>query len=74
MPNGEEEDPFGDEPVFIDREPSTAGLLNLLTLPLVVRDLVFLGEVEETHALSGIANGGLYALAGVRRRACSCAS
>ena len=60
--------PSGEEPVFgddfeeIDRDPSAAGLFNLLTLPLVVRDLVFLGEVEETHALSGIANGGLYAL------------
>ena len=28
------------------RDPSAAALFNLLTLPLVVRDLVFLGEVE----------------------------
>ena len=67
--------PSGDEPVFgddfeeIDHDPSAAGLFNLLTLPLVVRDLVFLGEVEGTNALSGIDNGGLYARAGVRGRA-----
>ena len=36
--------------------------MNLLTLPLVVRDLVFLGEVEAGHPLSGLANSGLYAL------------
>ena len=60
--------PSGDEPVFgddveeIDHDPSAAGLFNFLTLPLVVRDLVFLGEVEGTNALSGVDNGGLYAL------------
>jgi ABC-2 type transport system permease protein len=61
VPSGEE-DVFGDDLEEIDRDPSAAGLFNLLTLPLVVRDLVFLGEVEDGHALSGIANGGLYAL------------
>jgi hypothetical protein len=52
---------FGDEPV-IERDQTYAGLVNLLTLPLVVRDLVFLGEVEPGHPLSGLANSGLYAL------------
>ncbi len=61
VPSGEE-DVFGDDFEEVDRDPSAAGLFNLLTLPLVVRDLVFLGEVEDGHALSGIANGGLYAL------------
>jgi ABC-2 type transport system permease protein len=58
--------PGGDEPSFDDdyviHDQSYAGLVNLLTLPLVVRDLVFLGEVEEGHPLSGLDNSGLYAL------------
>ena len=58
--------PSGEEPIFgpveIRRDPSYAGLINLLTLPLVVRDLVFLGEVESGHPLSTLANSGLYAL------------
>ena len=28
----------------------------------MIRDLVFLGEVEDTHPMSGLANGGLYAV------------
>jgi len=43
-------------------DPTPAALLNLLTLPLVLRDLVFLGHVEDTHPMSGLANGGLYAV------------
>ena len=46
----------------VDATRPTAALVNLLTLPLVVRDLVFLGEVEAGHPLSGLANSGLYAL------------
>lgn len=42
---------------------SAAALLNLAGLPLILRDLVFLGHVEESHALSGVANGGTYAVA-----------
>jgi ABC-2 type transport system permease protein len=59
VPSGEE-DVF-DEPVIL-REPTYGALVNLLTLPLVMRDLVFLGEVEAGHPLSGLANSGLYAL------------
>ncbi len=47
---------------LVDREPKAAALIDLLTLPLVLRDLVFLGRVEETHPMSGLANGGLYAV------------
>jgi ABC-2 type transport system permease protein len=41
---------------------SAAGLLNLAGLPLVVRDLVFLGEVGDGHGMAGLENGGLYAV------------
>lgn len=41
---------------------SAAGLINLAGLPLVVRDLVFLGEVGDGHGMAGLANGGLYAV------------
>lgn len=57
--------PSGDENVFqtsvVEQDPSAAALLNLLTLPLVLRDLVFEGEVLDSP-LSGIENGGLYAV------------
>jgi ABC-2 type transport system permease protein len=45
-----------------EQEPKPAALLDLLTLPLVLRDLVFLGQVDETHPMSGLANGGVYAV------------
>ena len=44
-------------------EPSLAALLDLLTLPLVLRDLVFLGQIEIGHPMSGLANGGPLAIA-----------
>ena len=50
------------EVLYLDREPKPAALSDLLTLPLVLRDLVFLGQVEDSHPLSGLANGGLYAV------------
>ncbi|MDQ3641352.1 MAG: hypothetical protein M3450_07790 [Actinomycetota bacterium] len=40
-----------------------AALLNLLALPLRVRDLVFLGRLGEDSPLSGVAGGGALALA-----------
>jgi ABC-2 type transport system permease protein len=46
----------------IDREGSAGELVNLYTIPLVVRDLVFLGEPSDDPNLIGVANGGLYAL------------
>ncbi len=45
-------------------EPTAAPLLNLFSLPLILRDLVFLGEVDPDHPMAGLANGGL-AAAGV---------
>jgi ABC-2 type transport system permease protein len=40
-----------------------AALLNLLALPLKVRDLVFLGRLGEDSPLSGVTGGGAMALA-----------
>jgi len=40
-----------------------AALLDLLSLPLYVRDLVFLGHVDPESPLSGVAAGGALALA-----------
>jgi ABC-2 type transport system permease protein len=47
-----------------DRAPdgSLAALINLASLPLVLRDLIFLGHVDEGQALSGVTNGGPYAI------------
>lgn len=55
---------FGSGPfeVEIRRDPSAAPLLNLAGLPMVLRDLVFLGHVDQDHPLSGLANGGLLAV------------
>jgi hypothetical protein len=54
--------PVEGEVLVREQEPKAAALLDLLTLPLVLRDLVFLGHVDETHPMSGLANGGLYAI------------
>jgi hypothetical protein len=48
-------------------EPPPAGgsigaLVNVLALPLLLRDLVFLGHIDRGDALSGVANGGLAAV------------
>lgn len=54
-------DPRSTDNYFIVRvEPTAAPLLDLLSLPLVVRDLVFLGQIDADHAMSGLANGGIY--------------
>lgn len=53
----------GDTVVVINRsEPTAAPLLNLFSLPLILRDLVFLGEVDPGHPMAGLDNGGLYAV------------
>lgn len=44
-------------------KPTAAPLLNLAGLPLVLRDVVFLGAIDTAHPMSGLANGGLYAAA-----------
>ena len=41
---------------------STAALVNVLALPLYLRDLVFLGHIDPTSPLKGVTNGGLYAV------------
>lgn len=47
---------------FIQEEPTAAPLINVAALPLILRDLVFLGDVEDTHPMAGLANGPLYAV------------
>lgn len=42
---------------------SAAALLNILALPLYVRDLVFLGRIGSNSALSGVDGGGAMAVA-----------
>jgi hypothetical protein len=41
---------------------SMAALINVLILPLYLRDLVFLGHVDPDSPLSGVDNGGLAAI------------
>ena len=40
---------------------SIAGLINVLSLPLYLRDLVFLGHIDPSSPLAGVASGGLLA-------------
>jgi hypothetical protein len=42
---------------------SIAGLINVLALPLYLRDLVFLGHVDRGSPLGGVANAGLFSAA-----------
>ncbi len=44
-------------------EGSIAALINVLSLPLYLRDLVFLGNIDPDSPLTGVANGGLLAIA-----------
>jgi hypothetical protein len=41
---------------------SIGALINVLSLPLYLRDLVFLGHIDPTSPLTGVANGGLFAV------------
>ncbi len=45
-----------------DTEGSYAGLINILALPLHLRDLVFLGNIDPTSPLEGVPQGGLLAV------------
>ena len=38
---------------------SAAGLINVLALPLYLRDLIFLGHIDPESPLTGVAHGGL---------------
>lgn len=51
----------GEEPGFDDGSP--AALINVLALPLYLRDIVFLGHLDSDSPLGGVANGGLLAAA-----------
>ncbi len=42
---------------------SIGGLINVLSLPLYLRDLVFLGHIDPTSPLAGVDHGGLLAVA-----------
>jgi ABC-2 type transport system permease protein len=42
---------------------SIAALINVLSLPLYLRDIVFLGHIDPSSPLTGVANGGLLAAA-----------
>lgn len=44
------------------RTGKPAALLDVWSLPLVLRDLVFLGHVDPETPLTGVANGGLWAI------------
>ena len=44
------------------RDGSIAAVLNVLALPLYLRDIVFLGHIDPTSPLGGVANGGVYAV------------
>ncbi len=59
QPDDHNVDPWG---VVVEREPTAAQLVNLASLPLVLRDLVFLGQVPEAEPMSGVDRGGLYAI------------
>src|SRR5205085_8779721 len=50
-------------PQGVDTPGQPAALLNVLALPLYVRDLVFLGRLHESSDLSGVTGGGALAVA-----------
>lgn len=43
-------------------QASPAALINVLALPLFLRDLVFLGHIDQFSPLGGVANGGVFAV------------
>jgi ABC-2 type transport system permease protein len=47
---------------FPGERGSAGALINVLALPLYLRDLVFLGHVDERSPLYAVENGGLYAV------------
>jgi ABC-2 type transport system permease protein len=44
-------------------EGSAAALINVLVMPLYLRDVIFFGRIERGSDLSGVSNGGWFALA-----------
>ncbi len=53
----------GGRAVGVEPEGHAAALINILALPLYVRDLVFLGHIGEDSPLSGVTGGGAMAVA-----------
>lgn len=49
------------DPDRLDYQGSLGGLINLIDLPQVLRDLVFLGHVDTDSQLSGASNAGAWA-------------
>jgi ABC-2 type transport system permease protein len=47
---------------FQENHGSAAALVNVLAVPIYLRDLVFLGHNDPESPLSGVANGGLFAI------------
>ena len=45
-----------------DETGNAGALVNVLALPLYLRDLVFLGHIDPESPLEGVANGGLFAV------------
>lgn len=45
-----------------DETGKVGALINVLALPLYLRDLVFLGHIDPESPLGGVASGGLYAV------------
>ncbi len=50
----------GEEPGYNNGSP--AALINVLAIPLEVRDLIFLGHIDSQSSLTAVSNGGLYAV------------
>jgi len=50
----------GEEPGYNNGSP--AALINVLAIPLEIRDLIFLGHIEPQSSLAAVSNGGLYAV------------
>ena len=48
---------------IVNGQGSIGGLINVLALPLYLRDLVFLGHIDPESPLAGVNNGGLFAVA-----------
>ncbi len=59
----DQQGPGGGSFRFVEEEPTAAPLVNVAGLPLILRDLVFLGEVDPDSPMSGLDHGGAYAVA-----------
>ena len=48
---------------IVNGQGSIGGLINVLALPLYLRDLVFLGHIDPESPLAGVNNGGVLSIA-----------